>query len=125
MIEKLATTKAPAAIGPYSQGVKAGGLVFVSGQMALDPATGEFVPGDIKAQTVQVLKNIQAILAAAGLDLANVTKTTIFLTDMQDFAQVNEAYANAFSGHAPARSTVQVAALPKGARIEIEAIACA
>ena len=122
-IEKISTTAAPAAIGPYSQGVRAGEYVFFSGQIPLDPATGEMVAGGIEAQAQQVLTNMEGALAAAGLNFAQVLKTTIFLTDLKDFALVNEIYGARFSGIYPARSTVQVAALPKGAAIEIEWVA--
>lgn len=122
-IEKISTTAAPAAIGPYSQGVRAGEYVFFSGQIPLDPATGEMVAGGIEAQTRQVLTNMEGALTAAGLNFAQVLKTTIFLTDLKDFALVNEIYGARFSGIYPARSTVQVAALPKGAAIEIEWVA--
>jgi 2-iminobutanoate/2-iminopropanoate deaminase len=116
------TSSAPAAIGPYSQGIAADGLLFCSGQIGLDPATGNLVDG-LEAQTERVLANIAAILGAAGLSMADVVKTTIFLTDMADFATVNGIYAKHMPAPPPARSTVTVSALPKGARIEIEAIA--
>lgn len=122
-IERVQTDKAPAAIGPYSQGVKAGGLVFFSGQIPLDPASGQLVEGGVAEQADQVMANIEAVLAAAGLRFADVVKTTIFLTDMGDFATVNEIYGRRFEGIFPARSTVQVAALPKGAKVEIECVA--
>lgn len=122
-IEKISTTAAPAAIGPYSQGVRAGDYLFFSGQIPLDPATGEMVTGGIEAQTRQVLTNMEGVLAAAGLDFAQVLKTTIFLTDLKDFSLVNDIYGARFSGIYPARSTVQVTALPKGAAIEIEWVA--
>ncbi|MDY0268152.1 RidA family protein [Trichloromonas sp.] len=122
-IEKIATTAAPAAIGPYSQGVQAGDYLFFSGQIPLDPKTGEMVSGGIEAQTRQVLANMEEVLAAAGLDFGKVVKTTIFLADLGDFALVNELYGARFSGIYPARSTIQVAALPKGAAIEIEWVA--
>lgn len=115
--------KAPAAIGPYSQGTRAGGFVFTSGQIALDPATGVLVPGGTEAETRQVLANLLAVLAAGGATPADVVKTTIFLADLGDFGLVNSIYAESFGGSLPARSTVQVAALPKGARVEIEAVA--
>ena len=123
--DAIQTREAPAAVGPYSQGVRAGDLVFTSGQIPLDPATGKLVDGDIGAQTRQVMENLAAVLAAAGSELASATvvKTTIYLTDIQDFGQVNEVYASFFSGDPPARSTVQVSALPKGSRVEIEAVA--
>lgn len=120
----VSTPNAPAAIGPYSQAVRAGNFLFCSGQIPLDPKTGEMVQGDIEAQTTQVMKNIEAVLTAAGTSFANVVKTTIFLTDLGDFARVNAVYGAAFEGVAPpARSTVQVAALPRGARVEIEVTA--
>lgn len=114
---------APAAIGPYSQGVRVGELLFCSGQIPLDPATGEVVGADIAAQTVQVMKNIQAVLAEAGLDFRHVVKTTIYLTDLNDFGTVNEIYGRSFPESPPARATVGVAALPKGVQVEIEWIA--
>jgi 2-iminobutanoate/2-iminopropanoate deaminase len=116
---------APAAIGPYSQAVRAGGFVFVSGQIPLDPATGQLVGGGIAAQAERVLRSLQAILEASGSGLDRVVKTTIFLTDLGGFAEVNEVYARFFAGVTPARATVQVAALPRGAGIEIEAVALA
>ncbi len=119
----IATTAAPGAIGPYSQAIEANGLVFVSGQIPLDPATGAFVPGGVEAQAEQSLKNLKAVLEAAGCSLADVVKTTVFLTNMGDFAAVNEVYARFFTAECPARSAVQVGALPKGALVEIEAIA--
>jgi len=122
-VEVIATNKAPAALGPYSQAIRSGDLVFCSGQIALDPATGALVGEDIASQTVQVLKNLRAVLAARGLDLYDVVKTTIFLTDLNDFSTVNEIYGNEFGKHKPARSTVQVAGLPRSALIEIECIA--
>jgi len=114
---------APAAIGPYSQAIDAGDFVFLSGQVPIDPATGELVPGDITAQTERVLDNLAAVLDAAGVGFANVVKTTIYLMDLGDFAAVNATYAKRFSDAPPARATVQVSALPKGARVEIDAIA--
>ena len=118
------TEKAPAAIGPYSQAVDSGaGLVFVSGQLPIDPATGAFPEGGIQAQTHQSLKNAASILEAAGLNLKNVVKTTVFLSDMTDFAAMNEVYADFFSAPFPARSAVAVKTLPKGALVEIECIA--
>lgn len=123
MKKELISTNAPAAIGPYSQGVEAGGFVFVSGQLPIDPATGNFVDGGVDALTRQSLDNISAVLYEAGLTMRNVVKTTVFLTSMKDFAEMNEAYASYFDEVAPARSAVEVKALPKGARLEIEAIA--
>ncbi len=117
------TANAPKAIGPYSQAIQAGGFVFTSGQIALDPQTGELVPGDAAAQTRQVMKNLDAVLRAAGTDLSRVVKTTIFLVDLAEFARVNAVYAESFRESPPARSTVQVAALPRSALVEIEAIA--
>jgi 2-iminobutanoate/2-iminopropanoate deaminase len=122
-IDFVATPNAPRAIGPYSQATRAGGLLFTAGQVGFDPSTGELVDGGIAEQTERVLLNIRAILQASGLDMANVIKTTVFLVDMADFAAMNSAYARAFGDHRPARSTVAVAALPRGARVEIEAIA--
>ncbi len=123
MKHAITTNAAPAAIGPYSQAVKSGELLFFSGQIPIDPASGELVTGSITAQAEQVLDNISALLAAAGLTCANVVKTTIYLTDLGDFATVNDIYARYFSAPAPARACVQVAALPKGCAIEIEGIA--
>lgn len=114
--------RAPAAIGPYSQGVVAGNLLFTAGQIALDPATGEVVAGDVAVQTDRVLKNLTAILEAAGASWGNVVKTTVYLQDMGDFPRVNEIYAKAIGAARPARSTVQVAALPRGVLVEIDAI---
>jgi 2-iminobutanoate/2-iminopropanoate deaminase len=124
----IATTAAPAAIGPYSQAVHIGNTIYTSGQVALDPATGALVAGGIEAQTTRVLENLKAVLAAAGLDFAHVVKTTVFLKYMTDFAAMNALYAAYFAPEgvvAPARSTVQVAALPKDALVEIECIAVA
>lgn len=122
MKQVLATDQAPAAIGPYSQGIAAGETVYVSGQLPLDPATGTF-PEGIVAQTAQSLKNIQAILAQQGMTLANVVKTTVFLADINDFAEMNKVYGEFFTQPYPARSAVQVAKLPKDAPLEIECIA--
>lgn len=119
----ITTNEAPAAIGPYSQAVRAGDLLFCSGQIPLDPLTGEVVPGDVSAQTEQVMKNIAAVLAAAGGGFEDVIKTTIFLADMSDFAAVNEVYGRCFKNHKPARSTVAVSELPRAALVEIEVIA--
>ncbi len=121
----VATDRAPAAVGPYSQAIRAGGQVYTAGQIALDPATGRLVPGGVREQTRQALANLQAVLEAAGSELDRVVKTTIFLTDMGDFAAVNEVYAEHFTADPPARSTVAVRALPLGARVEIEALALA
>ena len=122
--ERIHTTAAPAAIGPYSQAIAAGGFVFASGQIALDPRSGALVEGDVEAQTRQVAANLGAVLAAAGLSFADVVKTTVFLVDMNDFSAVNAVYGESFSGETPpARSTVAVLALPRGARVEIDAIA--
>ena len=123
MKEQVASKQAPAAIGPYSQGIKAGSLVFCSGQIPLDPSTGQLVTGDITAQTVRVMDNLGAVLAAAGCTFADVVRTTIYLTDLGQFGVVNEAYGRYFAQPFPARATVQVAALPKGAQVEIDAIA--
>src|ERR1041385_117320 len=123
MREKIQTENAPAAIGPYSQAIKAGGLVFVSGQIPIDPATGEFVAGGITEQTQQVLKNLAAVLEAAGSGLDQVLKTTVFLADMKEFSGMNEVYATFFTGAPPARATVAAAGLPRDARVEIEAVA--
>lgn len=119
----ISTTQAPAAIGPYSQAIEANGTIYVSGQLPINPATGEFAEGGIKKLTVQSLTNIKNILAEAGLTMANVVKTSVFLADMADFAEMNEVYAQFFSAPFPARSAVAVKTLPKGARIEIECIA--
>ncbi|HZK28261.1 MAG TPA: RidA family protein [Thermoclostridium sp.] len=123
MKKQLTTTNAPVAIGPYSQGVEVNGLVFVSGQLPIDPKTGETAEGGIKGQTLQIFKNIEAILKEANMTLDNVVKTTVFLTDMADFAAMNEVYAAQFSGIFPARSAFAVKTLPKNAEIEIEVIA--
>lgn len=119
----ISTPKAPAAIGPYSQAIKANGFLFLSGQIALEPESGQILAVDAVAQAKQVMANIEAILTSQGLTLANVVKTTIFLTDLTDFARVNDAYGSYFKEEPPARSTVQVAALPKGAKVEIEVVA--
>jgi 2-iminobutanoate/2-iminopropanoate deaminase len=123
MKQAIITDKVPAAIGPYSLGIQAGKMVFLSGQLPIDSATNQLIEDDIQVQTRQILNNIQAILNAAGGSLANVVKTTIFLKDMDDFAAVNEAYGEFFTNPAPARSCVAVACLPKNADIEIEVIA--
>lgn len=119
----ISTANAPAAIGPYSQGIKAGGFVFTAGQLGIDPATGKFVEGGVTDQARQALKNLQAILQAAGSSLGQVSKVTVFLQDMNDFKRVNEVYAEFFKTNPPARSAVQVAALPLGGLVEMEAIA--
>jgi 2-iminobutanoate/2-iminopropanoate deaminase len=120
----ISTEKAPKAIGPYSQAVDLGDLVFLSGQIPLDPASGQFRGGgDIVAQTELVLQNLQAVLEAAGLTAAHVVRTTVYLTDLAEFPKMNEVYARVFNEAPPARSTIQVAALPRGARVEIDAIA--
>jgi len=119
----IATKNAPGAIGPYSQGIKANGFVFASGQIGLDPATGEFVKGGIAEQSRQVLLNVKNVLEAAGSGLDKVVKTTVFLKDINDFAAMNAVYSEFFKTDCPARSAVQVAALPKGALVEIEVIA--
>ena len=121
--EAVASDAAPKAIGPYSQAIRAGSLLFVSGQIPLDPATGAMVEGDIAAQTRRVFANLQAILEAAGASFDNVVRTTVYLADMNDFATVNEIYGTYFSSPAPARATVQAARLPKDARVEIDLIA--
>lgn len=123
MKEIISTDKAPGAIGPYSQAVRAGGMIFCSGQIPIDPVTGEFAATDIAGQTDQVLRNLEAVLEAAGAGLGDVVKTTVFLADMNDFGAMNEVYAARFGGNKPARATVQAAALPRGARVEIECIA--
>ncbi len=119
----ISTAAAPGAIGPYSQAIEANGFMFVSGQIPLDPATGALVPGGVEEQAEQSLKNLKAVLAGAGCTLKDVVKTTVFLTDMGAFAAVNAVYAKYFESECPARSAVQVGALPKGALVEIEAIA--
>lgn len=123
MKEIVSTENAPGAIGPYSQAIKAGGMVFCSGQIPIDPVTGEFVSADVGEQTVQVLKNLGEVLKAAGTSLDNVVKTTVFLADMNDFAVVNEVYGRYFTDNKPARATVQAARLPRDARVEIDCIA--
>jgi 2-iminobutanoate/2-iminopropanoate deaminase len=122
-IDFVATPGAPKAIGPYSQGIVANGFLFTAGQVALDPAKGELVAGGIVEQTTRALENLRAILTAAGSGFSQVVKTTVFLVDMADFTEMNEVYGRAFGNHRPARSTVAVAALPRGARVEIEVIA--
>jgi 2-iminobutanoate/2-iminopropanoate deaminase len=121
--EAVSTASAPTAIGPYSQAVRAGALLFVSGQVPLDPATGQLVDGDIAAQTHRVFQNIGEILKAGGASFDHVVRTTVFLADMDDFAAMNQVYATYFTSPAPARATVQVSRLPRDARIEIDVIA--
>lgn len=123
MKNPIATAQAPAAIGPYSQAIEANGTVYVSGQLPINPATGEFAEGGIKELTTQSLTNMKHILEEAGLTMANVVKTTVFLTDMADFAEMNEVYAQFFEAPFPARSAVAIKTLPKNARVEIECIA--
>ena len=125
MREAVSTPSAPAAIGPYSQAVRAGSLLFVSGQIPLDPATAVMVEGDITVQTHRVLRNLAGILEAAGTSFDRVVRTTVYLADMNDFAAMNEAYAGFFAEEPPARSTVQAARLPRDARVEIDVIALA
>lgn len=122
MKKPISTDKAPAAIGPYSQAIVSGDFLFVSGQLPIDPAAGKLIDGNMGEQTERIMQNLSAVAAEAGADLTQVVKTTIFLKDLQDFAEVNAAYAEFFKDSPPARSTVQVAALPLDARIEIEAI---
>ncbi len=123
MRQAVSTPAAPAAIGPYSQAIKAGNLLFVSGQIPIDPATGNLVPGDITQQTRRVFENLAAILKAANLTFDAVVRTTVYLLDMNEFAAMNEVYATFFTSPAPARATVQVARLPRDARVEIDIIA--
>lgn len=123
MRQAVSTTSAPAAIGPYSQAIRAGSLLFLSGQIPLDPATGHLVEGGVEAQTVQVFTNIEAILTAGGTSFDRVVSATVYLADMNDFGKVNEIYATYFSSPAPARATVQVARLPKDCLVEIQVIA--
>lgn len=125
MSDSIYSDKAPAPIGPYSQAIRAGNQLFVSGMIALDPQSGELIGSDAAAQAEQALKNLGAVLEAAGMSYANVVKTTVFLLDMNDFAAVNAVYAKYFDANKPARSTVAVAGLPKGARVEVDAIALA
>lgn len=122
-MKAISTADAPAAIGPYSQAIRSGDLVFLSGQVPIDPTTGDLVEGDIAAQTERVLDNLAAVLTASGASFSDVVKTTIYLVDLGDFQVVNQTYAKRFSAAPPARATVQVTALPKGARVEIDAIA--
>lgn len=123
-LKTISTENAPAAIGPYSQAVQAGNMLFCSGQIALDPSTGELLQGDVVMQAERVLENIAAVLSASGVGFDDVVKTTIFLVEMGDFAAVNEVYGRYFSNHKPARSTVAVKSLPRGALVEIETVAC-
>ena len=125
MKEIISTENAPGAIGPYSQAIKAGGMIFCSGQIPIDPATGNFVSDVVAEQTEQVLKNLSAVLEAAGASLNDVVKTTVFLADMNDFAEMNEVYGRFFIENKPARATVQAARLPRDAKVEIECIALA
>jgi len=122
-MKEISTTKAPAAIGPYSQAIRVGNLVYTSGQIPIDPATGKFVEGGIKEQTRQSLTNVKAILEEAGLNMSHVVKTTVFMADMNDFADMNAVYAEFFTKPYPARSAVAVKTLPKGALVEIEVVA--
>ncbi len=124
-MESVQTDRAPQAIGPYSQAIKANGFVFASGQIPLDPTTGQLIEGDVRAQTERVLNNVQAVLEAAGSSLSQVVKTTVFLADMNDFAAMNEVYAGFFGATRPARSTVQAARLPRDVGVEIEVVALA
>lgn len=125
MKEIIKTESAPDAIGPYSQAIRAGGFVFCSGQIPLDPRTGQFIPGGIQEQTEQVLRNLMAVLEAAGTSLDRVVKTTVFLSNLNDFGAMNEVYGRFFKESCPARSTIEAGRLPRDARIEIEAIALA
>ena len=121
-VKSIHTDHAPAAIGPYSQGIIANGLLFTAGQIAIDPATGQVVPGDVVVQTERVMANLQAIIESAGATWSSVVKTTVYLHDMADFPRVNESYAKALGSARPARSTVQVSALPRGVLVEIDAV---
>ena len=123
MKEIISTDKAPRAIGPYSQAVRAGGFLFTAGQIALDPATGQIVEGDVARQTARVMENLKAILEAAGTSLDHAVKATVYLKDMSDFAAMNEVYGRYFASHPPARSTVEAARLPRDVRVEIDLIA--
>lgn len=125
MREIISAKNAPAAIGPYSQAVRANGFLFLSGQIALDPESGQVIEGDIRAQTERVMKNLEAVLAAAGSSLAAVVKTTVFLTDVNDFAAMNEVYGRFFTQNPPARATVEVSRLPREVKVEIDLIALA
>ncbi|MGI9087871.1 MAG: RidA family protein [Chthoniobacterales bacterium] len=121
----VSTTEAPAAVGPYSQAVRVGPLLFTAGQIPLDPKSGQIVSQDVAEQTKRVLENLTAVLKAEGMDFSNIVKTTVFMTNLGDFATMNETYASYFQDAPPARSTVQVSALPKGAQVEIEVVAAA
>ena len=121
-MERIHSDDAPKAIGPYSQAIKAGNLIFTSGQVSLDPATGEIVPGDFNAQARRAFDNLRAVLTAAGTDFSHVVKATVYLTDMANFQALNAMYAEVFGDHKPARTTVQVSALPKGAALEIDLV---
>ena len=123
MIKIVSTDRAPKAIGPYSQAVIANGFAFLSGQIPLDPATGQLIEGDVAAQTERVLENLKSVLEAAGCSLASVVKTTVYLKDMGEFARMNEVYARYFTGNPPARATVEAARLPRDVRVEIDCIA--
>ena len=123
--EKIVTNDAPAAIGPYSQAIRGGGMVFCSGQVALDPATGQITGSEVRAQTERVMKNLEAVLKSAGTDFTKVVRTTVYLKTMNDFAAMNEIYSSFFPAPAPARSTVEVSRLPKDALVEIDVIALA
>ena len=123
MKKVIATSEAPQAVGPYSQAVAVGSLLFAAGQIPLDPATGELIDGDVAAQTAQVLQNVAGVLRANGMTFANVVKSTVFMVDLANFAAMNAVYSQYFTEPFPARSTIQVAALPKGAQVEIEVIA--
>ncbi len=122
-LRRVETDQAPAAIGPYSQGIIANGFVYTAGQIPLDPASGQLIEGDVATQTRRVMQSLQAILEAAGVSLGSVVKTTVFLSDMNDFAAMNGVYAEFFGDHRPARSTVQAAGLPRNVKVEIEAVA--
>lgn len=119
----IVPAQGPKAVGPYSQGIRSGDFLFLAGQIPIDPASGDLIAGDVKAQTERCIRNILGILAAEGATLENVVKSTVFLTDLKEFASMNEVYAKHFTGTPPARSTIQVAGLPKGASVEIEVIA--
>lgn len=125
MRQIISTAKAPKAIGPYSQAVRAGGWLFVSGQIPIDPATGQMITGDVKTQTEQVMKNLGAILEAAGLSFTHIVKATVYLKDMEEFAAMNEIYGRFFPSEPPARATVEAARLPRDARVEIDVVAAA